>query len=41
MCYQNYLAISNTADVTSGKPIAVWSMSILDTLSYDKVIYIM
>jgi hypothetical protein len=27
--YQNYLAVSNTADVTGGKPIAVWSQSIL------------
>jgi hypothetical protein len=26
-CYQNYLAMSNTADVTDGKPIAVWSQS--------------
>jgi hypothetical protein len=26
--YQNYLAISNTADVTGGKPIAAWSQSI-------------
>jgi hypothetical protein len=26
---QNYLAISNTADVTGGKPKAVWSQSIL------------
>jgi hypothetical protein len=26
--YQNYLAMSNTADVTSGKPIAVCSQSI-------------
>jgi hypothetical protein len=25
---QNYLAMSNTADVTGGKPIAVWSQSI-------------
>jgi hypothetical protein len=27
--YQYYLAMSNTADVTNGKPIAVWSQSIL------------
>jgi hypothetical protein len=26
--YQNYLAVSNTADVTGGIPIAVWSQSI-------------
>jgi hypothetical protein len=26
--YQNYLAMRNTADVTGGKPIAVWSQSI-------------
>jgi hypothetical protein len=26
--YQNYLAMSNTADVTGGKPIDVWSQSI-------------
>jgi hypothetical protein len=26
--YQNYLAVRNTADVTSAKPIAVWSQSI-------------
>jgi hypothetical protein len=26
--YQNYLAVRNTADVTGGKPIAVWSQSI-------------
>jgi hypothetical protein len=26
--YPNYLAMSNTADVTGGKPIAVWSHSI-------------
>jgi hypothetical protein len=26
--HQNYLAISNTADMTDGKPIAVWSQSI-------------
>jgi hypothetical protein len=25
---QNYLAVSNTAEVTNGKPIAVWSQSI-------------
>jgi hypothetical protein len=24
MFYQNYLAMSNTADLTGGKPIAVW-----------------
>jgi hypothetical protein len=23
--YHNYLAMSNTADMTGGKPIAVWS----------------
>jgi hypothetical protein len=28
MFYQNYLAMSNTADVTGDKPIAVWSQSI-------------
>jgi hypothetical protein len=28
MFYQNYLAMSNTTDVTGGKPIAVWSQSI-------------
>jgi hypothetical protein len=27
--YQNYFAMRNTADVTGGKPIAVWSHSIL------------
>jgi hypothetical protein len=26
--YQNYLAIRDTADVTGGKPIAVWSQSL-------------
>jgi hypothetical protein len=26
--YHNYLGMSNTADVTGGKPIAVWSQSI-------------
>jgi hypothetical protein len=26
--YQNYFAMSDTADVTGGKPIAVWSQSI-------------
>jgi hypothetical protein len=26
--YQNYLAMSNTADVTGGKPIDVWSQSV-------------
>jgi hypothetical protein len=26
--YQNYLPVRNTAGVTSGKPIAVWSQSI-------------
>jgi hypothetical protein len=26
--YQNYLAMSNTADLTGGKPIALWSQSI-------------
>jgi hypothetical protein len=25
--YQNYLAMSNTVDVTGGKPIPVWSQS--------------
>jgi hypothetical protein len=29
--YQNYLAMSNTADVTGGKSIAVWSQSISGT----------
>jgi hypothetical protein len=28
MFYQNYLAMSNSADVTGGKPIAIWSESI-------------
>jgi hypothetical protein len=28
MFYQNYLAMSYSADVTDGKPIAVWSQSI-------------
>jgi hypothetical protein len=28
MFYQNYLAMSNTADATGGKPIAIWSQSI-------------
>jgi hypothetical protein len=28
MFYHNYLAMSDTVDVTGGKPIAVWSQSI-------------
>jgi hypothetical protein len=28
MFYQNYLAMKNKADVTCGKPIAVWLQSI-------------
>jgi hypothetical protein len=33
--YQNYLAMSNTADVRGGKPIAVWSQSISGKVRYD------
>jgi hypothetical protein len=28
MLYQKYLGVRNTADVTSGTPIAVWSQTI-------------
>jgi hypothetical protein len=31
--YQNYIAMSNTADVTGGKPIADWSQSISDAIN--------
>jgi hypothetical protein len=31
MCYQNYLAMCNTAEVTGGKPLAVCSPSDQDS----------
>jgi hypothetical protein len=36
--YQNYLAISNTADVTDGKAIAVWSQSISGVNAIDPLV---
>jgi hypothetical protein len=33
MFYHNYLAMSNTADVTGGKPIAVKSQSTLGVIA--------
>jgi hypothetical protein len=38
MFYQNYLAISNSADVTAGKPIAVWSQSILGVCTINPLV---
>jgi hypothetical protein len=35
--YQNYLAMSNTADVT-GKPIAVWSQTISDVNAINTLV---
>jgi hypothetical protein len=34
----NYLAVRNTADVTSGKPIAVWSQYILGVSSLNPLV---
>jgi hypothetical protein len=36
--YQNYLATRKTADVTSGKPIAVWSQSISDVSAINPLV---
>jgi hypothetical protein len=38
--YQNYLAMSNTADVTGGKPIAVYSQSISDVNAINPLVTI-
>jgi hypothetical protein len=38
MFYQNYLAVRNTADVTGGKPIAVWSQSISDVNAVNPLV---
>jgi hypothetical protein len=35
MFYQNYLAMSNTVNVTGGKPIVVWSQSISDANAFN------
>jgi hypothetical protein len=36
--YQNYWAMSNTADGTGDKPIAVWSQSISDLITLNPLI---
>jgi fermentation-respiration switch protein FrsA (DUF1100 family) len=36
--YQNYLAIRNTADVTDGKPIAVWSLSMSGVSAFNLLV---
>jgi hypothetical protein len=36
--YHNYLAMKNTAEVTSGMPIAVWSQSISDVSAINPLI---
>jgi hypothetical protein len=36
--YQNYLAMSNTADVTGGKPIAILSQSISDVNAINPLV---
>jgi hypothetical protein len=36
--YQNYLATSNTADVTGGKPIAIWSQSISGVCAFNPLV---
>jgi hypothetical protein len=38
MFYQNYLAMRNTADVTDGKPIAVWSQSISGVNAFNPLV---
>jgi hypothetical protein len=37
-CYKNYLAISNTADVTGSEPIAVWSQSISGVNAFNPLV---
>jgi hypothetical protein len=37
--YQNFLAMSNTADVTGGKPIAVWSQSISGVNAFYPIVF--
>jgi hypothetical protein len=36
--YQNYLAMCNTTDVTGGKPIAVWSQSVLGVIAINPLV---
>jgi hypothetical protein len=39
MFYKNYLAMNNAADVTGGKPIAVWSQHILGVNAINLVAF--